>query len=312
MPGPGTEQNNEAAELAEIQRLLEEGQAALDAATDLPSAQSLTRCDEALSFFKRARELAGDHPEMMRTTKLAVAAALSQRGHQHRYARDYSASLADLSQALRLNPDNAEDYYYRAMSYLAKGDTRLARTDLTEYLRRGTNDYLRDAARDRLSALVPGKDEPQGATTAHWRTEGMRLNSLAALAANPREGGPDWAKAVALYNKAIEAFNRGLETNSADMMTKLGLLAALTEQAEGYRQMEEYDLALENYDRAQAVRPNPRFIFLRAETLLQTGHKSLARQAFEEYLRVGDDPSLKAAAQKGLAASLAKDSGAKR
>ncbi len=290
--------------LAEARRWLEEGQQALEECSSLAPAQAIEQSDKALAAFKKARELAGDDPELGRAARLGVAAAYSQRGHQHRYAHNHAEALADLSQAIRLNPAGAEDYYYRALSYLAKGDQRLARNDFTEYLKRGESDYLRGVAREQLSALVPDKADSQ-ASLSHWRNEGVRLNAEASSAANPRGEGeektaPEWAKAVALYNKAIAAFDRALEANSKDVQTRIGLLAALNEQAEAYRQMGEYDLALENYNRARQVWPQPRQLFLRAETLWEAERKDLARAAFTEYLKQADDPSLRVQAEKYL------------
>ena len=73
----------------------------------------------------------------------------------------------------------------------------------------------------------------------------MRLNGSASEAIQPRGEGakPDWLTAVRLYNQAIEAFNRALELNPADRIIRIGLMTALKDQAEAYRQLDEYDLA---------------------------------------------------------------------
>ena len=291
-------------ELQEAQGWLEEGQQILEDSAVLSPQEAIAHCNEALAAFKRARELAGDDPELGRAIRLAIAAAYSQRGHQLRYAHDHAQALADLSQAIKLNPTFAEDYYYRALSYLAKGDQRLARADFTEYLKRGENEYLREVARERLSNLVPDKVDTD-ATLKHWRAEGVRLTTAAANIAHPRDESatPEWAEAVRLYNKAIEAYDHALEVSSKDMMTRLSLLAALVEQAEGYRHMEEYDLALENYQRAQQLKPQPRHVFLQGETLLEAGRTAQARAAFEEYLKQPDDQTMRSQAVKYLQAT---------
>jgi tetratricopeptide (TPR) repeat protein len=290
-------------EAQEALRLLEQGQEVLETAAGSAPEEALKLCDQALALFKRARELAVDDPQLNREARVAVATAYSQRGHQQRYSHNFAGSLADLSQGLRLNPANAEDYYYRALSYLGNGDTRQARTDLVEYLKRGENDFLREQARTRLADLAPGKDDP-AAGALHWRNEGMRFNAEATKAAQPRgdDAKPDWFTAVRLYNQAITAFNKALELNPADRFTRIGLMTALKDQAEAYRKLDEYDLAVANFDRALEIQPETQFIFYKAETLFQAGHVELAKSIFQEYLVAGKDPGLRARAQSYLEA----------
>ncbi len=285
-------------EAQEAQRLLDQGQEALETAASVGPDEAIKLCDQALALFKRARELAVEDPLLNREARVAVATAYSQRGHQQRYTSNFAGSLADLSQGLRLNPTNAEDYYYRALSYLGNGDPRQARTDLIEYLKRGENDFLREQARHRLTELAPGKDDPL-ASSLHWRNEGMRFNAEASQASQPRgeDAKPNWLTAVRLYNQAIEAFNKSMELNSADKIIRIGLMTSLKDQAEAYRQLDEYDLAVANYDRALELQPGSQHLFFKAETLFQSGHVELAKTIFQEYVSTGKDPGLKSRAQ---------------
>ncbi len=289
-------------EALEAQRLLDQGHQALETAVELPPEEAIRLCGQALELFKQARELVVEDLQLKRDARLAVAAAFSQRGHHYRYNHNFAGSLPDLSQGLSLNPANAEDYYYRAMSYLRNGNPRQARTDLIEYLKRGENEYLRGLAHARLAELAPGKEDPL-AGSLHYRNEGMRLNSEAAKTAQQRtdEERPDWLGAVRLYNQAIEAFNRSLELNPEDKLGRIGLMTALKDQAEAYRQLDEYDLAVANYDRALEIQPAGQYLFYKAETLLQAGHTDLAKSIFQEYINTGKDPGLKARAQSYLA-----------
>ncbi len=284
-------------EIEEARQLIQQGYDLLENTGSSRPAQALEYCDQALPLFKRARELVGADPDLGRTARLAIADCYSQRGHQQRYAGQYAESLADLSQSLRLNPANAEDYYYRGLSYLAKGDEKLARTDLTEYLKRGVIDYLRHRARSRLAELSPGQDDAKAALS-HWNSIGVRLNAEATELMQPRdEAEPQWAGAAALFNKALENFNKSLDISKGDMMTRLSMRTALQDQAECYLNMNEYDLALENYTRLLEIFPEPRYIFLRGETLLQAGHTNLAHTAFEEFLAKGTDPEMRTQAR---------------
>src|SRR5690349_17125072 len=84
-------------------RMLDQGQDALETAAGLAPDEAIRMCNKAIDLFKKARELAVDEPQLQREAKIGVAAAFSQRGHQHRYNRNFAGSLADLSQGLRLN-----------------------------------------------------------------------------------------------------------------------------------------------------------------------------------------------------------------
>ena len=288
----------------QVLHLLNQGYETIEAATELPPEEAIRLCGQALDLFKRARELAVDDAVLQREARMAVAAAFSQRGHHYRYNSNFAGSLADLSQGLSLNPANAVDYYYRALSYLRNNNPRQARTDLLEYLKRGEDEYLRGQAHARMAELVPGKDDPQ-AGALHFRNEGMRLNSEASNAAHQRgeDDRPDWLGAVRLYNQAIEAFNRSRELNPQDKFTPMGLIAALKEQAEAYRQLEEYDLAITNYELALEIQPNNgQYLFLKAETLWQAGHTDLAKTIFQDIAATSKDNGLKTRAQSYLAA----------
>ena len=114
---------------------------------------------------------------------------------------------------------------------------------------------------------------------------------------------PDWLGAVRLYNQAIAAFNRSQELNPEDRMVRFGLITSLKDQAEAYRQLEEYDLAITNYELALEIQPNNgQYLFLKAETLSEAGHTDLAKGIFQEIATTTKDPGLKARAQAQLAA----------
>jgi tetratricopeptide (TPR) repeat protein len=300
---PGTNTGNANPDQVAAQ-LLDEGQALLAKIFDtLDINAAIELCNEALSVYKRAREAVAEseNPDLRRTATLGVAEAYSQRGHQYRYRHDHAEALADLSQALKLNPGKAEDYYYRALSYIIRNEAKQARTDFTEYLRRGENDWLRQQTKERQAKLAPGSED-KAAQITHWRNEGMRFNSEASSVAQPRDENarPDWYRAIQLYNQAIEAFTRCLDANPNDAFTKMGMIAALREQAFAYRQVGESDLALDNYGRANKLRPDAEYSFLRGETLLEAGYLPMAKAAFEEYLLRGGALQNKAQAEKYL------------
>lgn len=286
--------------LSEAEQLAEQGYRALLGVASAPAHQALELCGGAIELFRRAIEAAGDDQEQRILARQGLAAAYSQLGHQQRYQSEHKAAITSLSEALKINPTLSEDYFYRAQSALKLGDEQAARKDFTEYLRRGEDDYLRQVAREQNAALVL-KAEDNTAKAGHWQQEGMRLNAEAANAMHPRgEEEPAPARAVALYNKALDAFNKARESNPKEMMTQIGLITALSEQAECYLQMEEYDLAIDNYNRAYALRPLAQYIFKRGEAYRAGGYTAQARADFERYLKEGNDRSLKIQAKNYL------------
>ena len=72
---------------------------------------------------------------------------------------------------------------------------------------------------------------------------------------------------------------------------------------QAYRQLEEYDLAITNYELALEIQPNNgQYLFLKAETLLQAGHTDLAKGIFHDIVATTKDPNLRTRAQAQLAA----------
>ena len=270
------------------------------AATELKPEDAIPLCTEAIEQFKLMRKIAGEDDDLLHVWSLSIAEAFSQRGHQFRYAKNYKESLPDLSQAVRYNPDLVSDYYYRALSYQHLGDQKAVRNDLTQYLRYGKDDYLRTEAQSRLNALVPQNNAP--VKVIHLGTEGARLASEASGLMNPGEGGlPNPDQAVYLYNQALVSFEKALELSPKDVLARAGKLTSLSEQAECYIAIQEYDLAIENYNQALELNANPRHLFRRGEVYRLAGQRELARRDFADYLKMGDDLDLKEQAKTLLA-----------
>lgn len=290
-----------AAELSPVERLCEQGyQQLMKVAGAQTSAQAVELCNLALASFRQASELAGDDSEARRAARLGTVAAYSQLGHQYRYTANHAAAVKALSEAISLNSAQADDYFYRAQSYLKLGDVPAARQDFIEYLRRGEDEYLKQVAREQNAALVLNSDDGK-AQAKHWQEEGIRLNAEAANFMQPRgEAKPDPARAVATYNKALDELAKALKVNPKEMMSQIATITALSEQASCYLEMEEYDLAIDNYSRIYAIRPLAQYVFKRGEVYRTAGHREQARADFELYLKQGNDRALKLQAQKYL------------
>lgn len=264
------------------------------------SVQAIEGCQLAIEIFRQAQEAAGDDTEQRHFARQGLASAYSQLGHQQRYTNNHPAAITNLTESLKLNPTLFDDYFYRAQSYLKTGDTQAARKDFTQYLRWGEDEYLRFVADEQNAALVL-KAEDGATRAAHWQQEGMRLNAEAATLMHPRgDARPEPARAVALFNKALDALAKALEAKPKDVMTQIALISALSEQANCYLEMSEYDLAIDNYNRAYNIRPLAQYIFKRGEAYRAGGHIEPARADFERYLKEGNEQALKQQAKQYL------------
>ncbi|MEI7553766.1 hypothetical protein [Candidatus Chlorohelix sp.] len=286
--------------ISEFDKLLKDGYRLLDeASVSLTPQQAIHHCGEALAIFKKTLEIATEEEEPLQAARKALADAYSQRGHQQRYIHKYKEAVTDLTQSIRLNPALAEDYYYRAMSHLKIDDRSSARNDLTQYLRYGKVEYLRESAQKYLTELAPRTDNL--AYAAHLAKEGARLSSEATSLLNPKEGiQPDSAGAVRLYNQSIDTFRKALELSPKDFLAHIGLLAALKDQAEAYLAIQEYDLTIQNLNEALKLKPNLSLLFRRGEVYKLSGHREHAVADFTEFLQTSTNGELKQSAEKYL------------
>ncbi len=255
--------------------------------------EAVQLCSEALALYRQAQQAAATNPTLLQQARAGLAKVYSQRGHQQRYAGKHAEAIQDLAQGLELEPQLTDDYYYRALSYLKIGNQAAARRDFSEYIKRGEDEYLKRAAWERRESLMPQKEEAV-ATLEQWRNQGTHFNGEASNALHPSgEDAPDYAAAIALYNKAIEAFDKALEAAPNDKFSKIYKLAALKGQAQCYSQIAEYDLAIADYSQVIQMQSTPQHLFERGEAYRVAGQNELARADFEQATKNG--PGLSAA-----------------
>jgi len=65
------------------------------------------------------------------------ANAYRVRGFTYFFKCDYDSAIADYTEAIRLDPTNAAAYYWRARAYLAKGQPAAAERDFAQAKRLG-------------------------------------------------------------------------------------------------------------------------------------------------------------------------------
>jgi tetratricopeptide (TPR) repeat protein/tRNA A-37 threonylcarbamoyl transferase component Bud32 len=91
----------------------------------------LLRVDEALADLRHAQELDPDHPEMYRQ---AMSLALAQRGYVKAQAKQTEEAIADMDEALRLDP-TAQVFDKRGSLHYNLGQFKEAVADFTEAIR---------------------------------------------------------------------------------------------------------------------------------------------------------------------------------
>jgi tetratricopeptide (TPR) repeat protein len=135
--------------------------------------------------------------------------AYSNRGHAYTDKGDYDRAIADLSNAIRLNPTDAWSYNYRGVAYYSKNNYDKAIADYTEAIRLNSNEaeaYINVA---RLWAVCPDAKLRNGVKAIEYAKKACELanwkNAYAidTLAAACAETG-NFDEAVKLENKYLK------------------------------------------------------------------------------------------------------------
>ena len=81
------------------------------------------------------------------------SSALNKRGTEYAAKGDYDRAIADHTEAIRLQPDDAKAYYNRGVAYKSKGEKAKAIADFERYLQLSTDPNLRAKAEQYLREL---------------------------------------------------------------------------------------------------------------------------------------------------------------
>ena len=96
----------------------------------------LLRVDQAMADLRHAQELDQDHPDLYRK---AMSLAFAQRGYVKAQANRTEEAIADMDEALRLDPTNAEVFDKRGSLHFNLKHFKEAATDFTEAIRLDPN-----------------------------------------------------------------------------------------------------------------------------------------------------------------------------
>jgi Flp pilus assembly protein TadD len=202
-------------------------------------------------------------------------ALLHQRGHAHNVQGQYDLAIADLTQAIDLDPNDAVAYNDRAYAYVGKGRFDLAVADLTQALR-VKPDYL-VAYYNRGSAYT---NNGQYDLAIADLTQALRIDPNYTIAYNRR--GYDYIM-KGQYNLAIADLTRAVSLNA-------NYALAYANRGTAYTGQGRYYLAIADY--TQAVRIDPslaRAYTGRGEAYEKVGRDDLAMADYTSALRI--DPN---------------------
>jgi tetratricopeptide (TPR) repeat protein len=116
---------------------------------------------EIQTYEKRAKAYAakGQHQEAIDDYYKVLdqdqdsAATWTGLGISSTAAREFSVAASAFQKALRLDPNFAEAYYYRALMFKAQGETENAKIDLKKFLETSSDAKLKEAAQATLKEL---------------------------------------------------------------------------------------------------------------------------------------------------------------
>ena len=167
--------------------------------------------------------------------------AYEDRGFAHQGKGDHGRAIADLDQALRLYPNNADAYSIRGWSYEQKGDLNRAIADYGQAVR--LDSYLREARDRRNNALAklndraPVKEAPAQAAPASPALRPEPAKALDDPAPKPRPAMPMGRRvALVIGNGSYKSVGR-LPNPTRDAAAVAAELQRL-----GFEVIDRYDL----------------------------------------------------------------------
>jgi tetratricopeptide (TPR) repeat protein len=197
----------------------------------------------------------------------------SQRGLGHLAKREFPEAIADLSQAIRLDPKSASDLYDRGVAYLESGKTQLAIADFDAALGLHPSDPLALMARGQ--AYLIGNDDHRAKAdfdAALKLAPGDYKILLRRADAYRQSGRAD--EAVGYYEALVEQFPGAEHQGAAS-----GLCRARVAQGR------DLDHAITDCDAAIQMKASDiAALAARAEAHLKLGHASQAVSDFDQVL----------------------------
>jgi tetratricopeptide (TPR) repeat protein len=170
--------------------------------------------EKAVTSLKKATELDGANPNY----GFNLALAQKQRGLGEMQQEKFDAAIADLSEALKKNPDDAVSLRFRAFAYLKKSDWKNALADYDAALKKKHDDPEPLSRRAFVHMQLKDYDKAIADYSAVIKLKPDDAASYLSRA-NAYEFKSDMPKAIADYDKVLQ-----LQPGNADAQNRRTLL----------------------------------------------------------------------------------------
>ena len=204
------------------------------------------------------------------------AAAYRERGWEHAQQGDYVLAILDYGQAIRLDPNVADDYFIRGWAYAQKGDLDRAIQDYDQALRLAPNHAPYYVNRGEAYAEQGDYDR-----AFQDYDQAIRLD--------PNNASAYRVRSVAYANRGD--YDRAIQ--DADQAIRLNPNDATAYHSRGwvYAQQGDYDRAIQDYDQAIRLDPNNASAYrVRSVAYANRGDYDRAIQDADQAIRL--DPNL--------------------
>jgi len=217
-----------------------------------------------------------------------VAEYYFKRGVTYYNKEDYDRAIFDFNEAIRLNPNNAVYFFYRGLVYRSKDDNDRAISDNTEAIRLNPN--FAAAYSSRAAVYAYKKDDYDKAIADY--TKSIRLEPDAAVysfRADAYKSKGDYDRAIADYTEVIR-----MKPNDIYLYERTYM-----DRAEAYINKSDYDRAIADYTEVIRMKPNNKLIFANSTTVYdfrgrayeKKGDYNKAKADYESILRIDPNDS---------------------
>ena len=192
------------------------------------------KLDEAIKHYTKSIQLEPDN--------LILTRAYNNRGNAYEGKGEHDLAFEDYSMAIKINPDDADAYFYRGFTYELRRDFEAAIRDYDKTI---------ELKEDNADAYVY---RAQAYSTANRDLESVIKDYNTAIELNPHHSYAYTNRAQAYrkkgeINPAIEDLSKVIELNP-------NYAFAYVNRAEAYRENDEIDLAIADYSKVIELMPD--------------------------------------------------------
>jgi tetratricopeptide (TPR) repeat protein len=175
-------------------------------------------------------------------TATITAGTYLDRGLQAMNKKEYDTAIADFTEAIRLDSNNARFYFYRGVAYRSKNDNDRAISDFDNAIRLNPN--LANAYLNRASVYLNIKKDYDRAISDY--DNAIRLN--------PNYAGAYLDRGVAYWNK--NDYDRAISDYDNSIRLNPNYAMAYNNRGNAYYSKSDYDRAISDYGNAIRLDPN--------------------------------------------------------